>query len=165
MIRRALLALSEPRALLSLAAAAVLLIVAAFSLPATAKESSPAVAFRSIDSGIYVGGDWTCLLSQGDEPIAGGSGPVLTIACHGPQGLRAGKVWGGCPQAGTGQPWGLSPLGQYAPDTAFELVSIAASPRITVRLGGELIEMARIASIAPPDPNLCGFSLIRAREA
>lgn len=163
MIRRALLALSEPRALLSLAATALLLIVAAFSIPASAKQASTTVVFRSIDSGVYVGGEWACLLSQGDEPIAGGSGPVLTIACHGPQGLRASKVWGGCPQAGTGQPWGLSPLGQYVPDTQFEMLSISAG-RVHVRIAGQAIELARVATVTPQAPNWCGFTLIGTDE-
>lgn len=55
MIRRALLALSEPRALLSLAATALLLIVAAFSLPARADGTKPVATVQTVPlDGLYI---------------------------------------------------------------------------------------------------------------
>jgi hypothetical protein len=89
---------------------------------------------------------------------------VLTIACHGSQGLRSARVWGGCPAAGTGQPWGLSPLGSYAPDTQLELVSIPIGGVLQTRIDGEAVTLARVSPIAPAWPNWCGFSTVSARD-
>ena len=56
MIRRAYLALTEPRALLSLAATAILLIVAALSIPpAGAKDAAPRVVQQTVPlDGLYI---------------------------------------------------------------------------------------------------------------
>lgn len=121
--------------------------------PSTKPNGQARHYFASSDSGVYVGGDWSCILTQGNEPGLFGAIPTLTLACNGPRGLRAAKVWSPyCVPFNVG--YGLSPLGQYLPDTTIGIATISGTVAYAT-IDGQYVTLFRLSDISHPSPNGC----------
>lgn len=121
--------------------------------PSTKPNGQARHYFASSDSGVYVGGDWSCILAQGDESSLFGAIPTLTLACNGPRGLRAAKVWSPyCVPFNVG--YGLSPLGQYLPDTTITIHEVAGTGAYAT-IDGQYVTLLRLSDISHPSPNGC----------
>ena len=111
--------------------------------------------FASGDSGVYVsvGNSYSCILTQGDEAGLFGPIPVLTLACQTPNGFRAAKVWSPyCVPLGV--PYGLSPLGQYMPDTTISISGFFGTVAYAT-IDGQYVPLLKQSNISHPSPNGC----------